>query len=180
MKYLLTVTLWLSSFIGVYAQNDSGASKSIRQVLAKDGIVYMDSVGKQIIAVMRQKLQPDTLRFFNLVEKREDKLVFSKKEKAHIQHELDKMGHYKWSDGLLENSKAMATDTINKGWPYLNKRGIVIVYDFSVPIFLRGDTLCVSYIGYSCGWLCGISRFDIYKLRDGKWMKLANLFTIQS
>lgn len=106
-----------------------------------------------------------------------DSLVITAEERLYINTQIGKMKDSVWGNNDFLSFRLITTDTVNailadrkRGWTEMYKRGINRFYVFSVPIFIRNDTYCFFYYGYSCGWRCGQGRFAIYRKEKGKWM----------
>jgi len=181
MKYILSLSLVCLCLLGK-AQNDSKDVKFINSVLDTTILFrakgfYSDKISYHQIDEMRESLNKDTLFSNNWPKREVTYLVFSTEERAHINREIDKFINFKWRDGLVPQLKMISADTIKsifadrlKSWRYFyNKYGLYI-HEFTKPIFLRNNTICIFYKQFVCGDLCGFGTFDVYLLKEGKWV----------
>ncbi|MDB5159272.1 MAG: hypothetical protein JWR50_3979 [Mucilaginibacter sp.] len=149
-----------------------------------DSILYTDRAGNKKI-VLRQPIglsaDKDNSRYTNI---KKDSLVLSDKEVSYVLSELEKMRNYKWSDGLLPDSKVIPIDTITKiskafrekAWGHFNEMGIYGILTISRPVFLRNDTICLFYFSENCGPDCAGGHFTVYKKVKGYWAQWIELY----
>jgi len=175
MKHLIFIIL-ITFFINtVEAQNEKASYKFVRNVITSEKnekIIYSDSITSDIINQIKDALfNPQHKSGFNL----------NTKEKRYVKSELNKMKKFVWSDSLFKNSILIKQDSINyafgksnksriDGWGYFNTHFGPGYYDFSKPIFIRNNTICIFYRGYHCGWLCGEGYVGIYVRKGNKWV----------
>jgi hypothetical protein len=175
MKYLICFLLVALFTNSVNAQNDQASNNFIRKVIIPrndEKIIYCDSVNSYAIDEIKRAL-------FNA--KYKTGFVLSKKEKVHVRSELKKMKGYVWQDSLMQNCTLIKKDSINyafgksnksliDGWGYFHDHFGEGYYDFSKPIFIRNNTVCIFYKGHHCGWLCGDGVVAVYIKRGNKWI----------
>ena len=46
-----------------------------------------------------------------------------------------------------------------------------IVFAFTMPVYIRNKSICVSYISYRCGNSCGYDELSFYKKTNDEWTK---------
>lgn len=142
--------------------------------------VYADGLNSSRIAYIKKELvDQDTLIDLDC---RKNKVILSKKEKEYIAQEFDKMRTRVWPNNLLSNSIIISRDTISAVY----KKPISAQFDFfskyphgysffSIPIFLRNDTLCIFYCGYNCAHSCFDDHLLIFRKEGELWMELISL-----
>lgn len=121
--------------------------------------------------------KPFAFEYFGCLDQfLDDSAFYSKEELAFIMKSI-KTSPVKWSNGLLGSVNVISKDTIDaifkdksKGWNYFNKHFGQSYHIFSVPIFLRNDSLCLFYSSTHCGYECGDGHFILYKRENGKWV----------
>lgn len=117
-----------------------------------------------------------------------DKAYFSlsEKEKDTIMKELDQMYWKTWEKKLLKNSNMLERKFIDYafcnvfGQLYFFEKHPNGFYEFTKPIFLRNDTICIFYCGLNCGTLCSDDRLMIFKKEKGEWIEWLTVFRIIS
>jgi len=180
MKYALSILSCVLCLV-CKAQNDPKDVKFINSVLdtqffhAKS--FYTDSISKSQIAGIKTQLNRDTIFDNNWLTSEIKFIILSKEEKKYINSELDKFKDFTWRQGLVPQFKIIRTDTVNaifndrrRGWAYFHTKYGLYIHNFTKPIFLRNNTVCIFYKQYTCDYLCGFGTLDIYILKGGKWV----------
>ena len=75
--------------------------------------------------------------------------------------------------------KAIFKDSY-KGWTYFSLHYGTRLYTISKPIFLKNNTYCLFYHGYTCGILCGSGKISLYKLELNKWIEVRSYWDWES
>ena len=85
----------------------------------------------------------------------------------------------RWRDGWFKQLKVISRDTVSsifetkaKGWDYFLKAVGRGYRNFSMPIFLRNDSLCIFYSDVYCGDRCEDGNIHLYKKEDGIWIQI--------
>ena len=191
MKYFIAIIITATFLNKLEAQNDPASVKFIRSVVTdNEKILYIDSLQRYALTEMRKTLSSDTL--YDDPEEREHIItIFTKEEGVYIRHAIDSIKNFTWSKKLFEKSQLIPTDTVNKifshnndlpvdGWSYFYTYFGKGFHEFSRPIFLRGQTMCLFYSAYHCGWLCAEGDFAIYIREGNKWVKKYVLYSWMS
>lgn len=181
----LLLLLLLISVPGLHAYSQDLASKAfLTNFFAKSTrLVYMDKLGDYEIKRMEKALSKDTLYnvFDTDLKEPISRLVLTKEERSHIQHELAQQATLIWPNQLVEHGERLteaAIDSIERtrGWLYFNEHYGARLYTFSNPIFIRNRSLCIFYAGYTCGSRCGEGKLMIYKKQNDTWVPWMELY----
>ena len=123
--------------------------------------------------------KPFAFEYFGCLDPFLDDSAFYTKAEIDFIMKSIKTSSIKWSNGLLGSVKVTSRDSIDvifkdksKGWNCFYKHFGQSYHTFSVPIFLRNDTLCLFYSATHCGYECGDGHFILYKRENGKWVEL--------
>ncbi len=164
-------------------------NRNVFYSIRNDSVTYIDSLGKRMIIAKSATYRLNTLNKWRLEGIVSDSIVITDQERVYINSEIDKMqpGHL-WGKGFLGDAERVSDPAIKKitsntkgdPWHELRGKGFDKSYYFSVPIYLRNDTYCLFYYGYSCGWRCGYGEVAIYKQVNGKWTHWSKLTSWQS
>lgn len=103
--------------------------------------------------------------------------IFTKADVTFLKYQLKKCSHFKWKDGTLYGATIIAEERIEKmfergtdGWQQFYKNyGNTGFHKYSVPLFSVDKSLCIVYMGFHCGGLCGEGSTRIYKKKHGYW-----------
>ncbi|HTE01988.1 MAG TPA: hypothetical protein VK668_22020 [Mucilaginibacter sp.] len=178
MKPVSLLFLFIIFTHSLKAQENEAARQFIREVIKVKHVVYVDSAG-DAGDEMRKILDRDTI---HTLMQDDSTFVITKKERAHINKELNTMRSFAWKAGLLDSSILISEDTLKKvfskkngspsaNWKYFHTHYGDGYYYFSKPIFLRNNTICIFRFGYWCDWtLCGHGHLAIYEKKGGKWV----------
>jgi hypothetical protein len=91
-------------------------------------------------------------------------LTFSKQEKVAIKKNFNQP-----NKSWLTNSHNNILIT-NQPDSFANKI-FYTLYNFTEPLFLKNNTICIFYQDYACGNLCGGGNLSIYIKANGKWKR---------
>ena len=126
--------------------------------------ILLDSVTSEII-------EPD----FSIYNSIEDSVDFTADERAQIAGEIKHPRITVWTNDWVPDARIIPKQEINEifkdggiegGWNAFYNRYGESFSDYSMPIFLRDNTLCLFYSGNHCGGLCGYGALVLYR-RDG-------------
>jgi hypothetical protein len=120
-------------------------------------------------------------------------ITLTRQEKKYISQQLDKFCKSYWKENLFPGSRLISEENL---WPYfknvyqeysenlsnpnnsaIDKSNLLKnyqqpgVFEFSAPIFLRNNSLCLIYLRSLCGNPCGYGELSIYRLENGNWNK---------
>lgn len=139
----------------------------------QNGIFYeTESLGKTI----ENPSTGEITLFVKLV----DSLILSDEEKKVILNQL-KISK-SWDENLLENS--IRVENLSDGYRMIkrikNSGSIEInyVFSFSVPIFLRENTICMLALTSLCGDDCGKTDISFYKRINNVWKKWISFYGV--
>ena len=122
----------------------------------------------QLIESIEKPVVHHTIRFLNDSLKSQT-IKFTAEEKLLIKSQIEMPGK-KWLTKVFEELPVTTRlDTIYTKRDYL-------ILNFSRPVFLRDNSLCVFYQSYSCGGLCGHGQFGLYRKFKGKWVQVSTFF----
>lgn len=188
MKYIILLFI-VMFFAGVSRAQVSPADIQFVRANVTDRnkkVLYTDSISSFTLSEMRKALDADTL--YNDPEIKKGLItVFTKPEKLYIRTELDSMRHFAWGKGVFAKSRLIPADTISHifgkksnitgdGWQYFYTWFGKGFHEFSKPIFLRNNTMCIFYSSYHCGWLCADGNLSIYVKEGDKWVLKGMLY----
>lgn len=147
-------------------------------------LVYRDRLDTYQIDCIKSALKRDTLYGVDaIVYDSSMVLILSPQERAYINQALTELAGTQWGGDLFtygkvvskDSSDAIFNDPKRRGWSYFNQYYGASLYEFSNPIFIRDNTLCIFYSGYSCAYECGEGSLAIFKQERGHrslWLKL--------
>ncbi len=164
--------------LNAYSQNSANDVNFIRIITNLKGIVYKEAISKHQLEIIKECLTADTIvDGGNQFRKNKltplNSLILTPAERSFVVSALDSMINHKWKDGLLSGGAVinrqnhLAANEKMTRKPSISYR----IYEFSKPLFLRSNTMCIFYSGYSCGSECGRGKLTIYVKQYGKWIK---------
>jgi len=192
MHFIMLLLLMGIPFDAISRQDGMGIAKTsnLDLVIPQDSLSLVD---RDKIHSFIKQIHPSALAVSNfiLVDKPfafesfgcldpflDDSAFYTKAELDFIMKSI-KTSSIKWSNGLLGSVNVISKDTIDaifkdksKGWNYFYKHFGQSYYIFSLPIFLRNDTLCLFYSSTHCGYECGDGHFKLYEKEYGKWIEV--------
>lgn len=150
-------------------------------------VYYADKIHEPMLNEIKKELQKEINWDYreNQPIKR-NSLILTSNERDTIIQELNLMKEKRWDKKILENGKILKRETIE--YMFCNIYGQLEFfrkhpygfYEFTQPIFLRNDSICIFYCGLSCGTLCSDDRLMIFKKEEGKWKEWITVFRIIS
>lgn len=169
-RFILSFLIICFAMMSVHSQ-DIESKDFINNYFGKSAkLVYAEKVGEYAIESMKDALMQDTL--YALDPKRREpnrRLILTQQERSYIQNQLQMQLKEVWTNDLFEKGTMVTTSELGSvysdrgdGWPRL--------YRFSRPIFIRGQSLCIFYSGYSCGSRCGQWQWMVFEKKDGNWV----------
>jgi hypothetical protein len=169
MKHIITLmTFFISVFCFAQAKHDSLIIEVVRQIVKPpdkgEVLLYSNSLSSEFSQYCKRKLNRRSYIFFEDGDAG-DTLVLTKKEKDYIIRKLDSVQNYSWKEEVFPNSKIVVQDTL---WDYLLKNHKAVVHQFSKPIFIRDNSICLIYYMIFKG-AGGPSYFGFYKKKNGIW-----------
>ena len=177
MKHLLSVILIFVS-IQSFGQGHHEQEFVKWYFKGKEPLFYTNVPSQVIVKEIIKQLSFDTLYSkIGYIEKIQDSLILTKKERTHIITLLSvsklniNYGNVLLGSTLIERNiiDTYLRDRVD-GWQELFEkykcRGF---YSFSTPILLRNNSICIFYSDYSCPSTCGEGALTIYKKEKGGW-----------
>jgi hypothetical protein len=143
-------------------------------------LVYTDRLNTYYIDGIKSALSKDTLYGHDSSEI----LIVTPQERIHIGQALTKLTSNQWSSSLFKYGRLISQDTVraifkdreHRGWQYFKQHYGAELHEFSNPIFIRDNTLCIFYSGYSCGYECGEGELAIFKKQKEDWVLWMKLY----
>lgn len=178
------IILWLCYFNG-YSQTQTSISFIQKQFGVNTKLVYMDGLDIYHVNNIKGALSEDTLRgTLGIAYEPSKVLILSPEERMYIDQALAKLANTRWDSSLFkygkliskDEVKAIFTDRKDQGWQYFKQHYGTELHEFSSPIFIRDNTLCVFYSGYSCDYECGGGTLAIFKKEKGDWALWMTLY----
>ena len=193
LGFLIYISIQVSSVYETYGQfNQSDTTillRAFRQVTSQKQIVYVDTVGPN--SYLQEKLQEALKKYSITDKKRGHSIALTERE---INYLLLQLGQETiWYDNLFFNSKRIDSDSLlsvekkmyTERIEFLNqailqkdtvkikdlKQNISYVFEFTKPIYIRDNTICLISFYAICGLDCGQSEASFYKKEKGEWTK---------
>ena len=135
-----------------------------------DTIVYATNIPSTNIKYLKQKF---ISKANNLHSYDGDSLILTKQEKSYILNQLEKLKKYKWSNSLFTKSKSVTGEQV---WNGLAKDMFWEVHEFSKPIFIRDNSVCLVYYMHFFG-VGGPSYFGFFKEQNGQWKEWISIYS---
>lgn len=169
MKFIILV---YCLFIGAnsYSQSTKNSTIVLQKFFAdKFPITYSDTIHQYDLKYLKQVLADDILYNSSLSGQKDNirQLILTKNEKKYLLKKVDEQQGFVWPDNLFQNVRKDSSDKKNLTSNF--KKFFQPIYNFSKPIFIRNDSICIFYYGYYCGGECGQGSVEIYHKIDGKW-----------
>ncbi|HUS02880.1 MAG TPA: hypothetical protein VMY77_14180 [Chitinophagaceae bacterium] len=178
MKILFTISILFTHlhFLGqttiIVNENEV-----IRQILRPEinkheEIVYTHRLNKGVLEYDTKEFIKTSTRFFN---KKGDTLILSKSEKKYIITQLRIIKDHVWKDSLFNFSHRIPEDSTAS---YLKANKARELYQFSKPIFIRNNSICLIYMmRLCCGGIYGPTHLGFYKIQNGFWKNWITVFS---
>ena len=182
MKYYIPAYIILLLLFAnvLLAQDYEKDKKFINEVVSHEGkMIVFDCLPPSQIQEIKDDFNSDTIQISA------DTLILTNAELKYIHDQLNKMDRPYLKSDLFDSTQIVSPSSIHRlfkkgigeGWEAFYKRySPKGYYVFSKPIFLRNDSLCIFYYGYSCGGLCGSGGLYIYKKTGSDWKPWLELF----
>lgn len=187
MNRIMLIIILSLVYKSVSAQKNVQSINFIKQIITeKDSIFYFDHLDNAYFKEIKKVLEHDTLvdaGYFLAPANPPTTLILGKNEKVFIQKKLKKMEGFFWEPRLFDKSKLLSASQFlqfnnlqRHNMEYRYKK----MYSFSMPIFLRHNTICIFYSSYFCGMECGEGDLFVYLKEHGKWKRRIFLYGWQS
>ena len=177
MKYVI-ITLILSIFTSnLLGQdvNENDVIKVIRDILSKDTseIIYTHFLNPGVVDYNKEVFIKSGRKIYS---KNSDTIFLTKSEQRYIIAQFTSIKYHVWKDKIIEKSKRIYEDSIRS---YLRNNFSINVYEFSKPIFIRKNTICLVYImRLCCGDIYGPTHLGFYRKNKlniwEKWITVAS------
>lgn len=188
MKHLLTALILLVSQVSGLAQTrPSRLEKAFinqavaewHRIPAKKRINYIDHLYSFTVSSLLNDVKDTIYHKLGNLDRlaSSDTLVLSAEELKYAKRTIKEMDEKIWDRKLFGRWEELDADELLKmtrsrwGWEKYYKKYSTGYYSFSKPIFLRDNSICIFYIGYSCGEFCHEADLSVYKTENGKWKK---------
>ncbi|MBL0140136.1 MAG: hypothetical protein IPP86_16680 [Bacteroidetes bacterium] len=193
LVFLICLSIQVSSVCETYGQfnqNDTTILlKAFRQITSQRQIVYVDTVGPN--SYVQEKLQEAFKKDTIIDKRRGNSITLTESEMNHIISQLGK--ETIWYDNLFFNCKRIDSDSLlsvakqmyaervqslneailKKDTARIKdlKQNYSYVFEFTKPIYIRDNTICLISFNAMCGLDCGQSETSFYKKDEGEWTK---------
>jgi|GEM_PF-5672574 len=144
--------------------------------LIKEALAEVSSPHKYTAATYRI---PKYTRIF-FPETVSGEVSFSKSERAMILKWLYAKHSIDWTPALVGNARLINRVEVDSLMHDQNKLLNAFpngIFEFSQPLFLRNNTICLFYWGHSCFIACGYGHTRVYIKTASGWWPLATIFS---
>jgi hypothetical protein len=179
LTFLSSIFIFTFSIQGQDSSQLQIIEKFIRQKQDTAQIFYYDSVARSYrVQDIKHRLSRDKFRFV-ADDSLSISLKLTKAERKLLFRQLDSMHTLTWGANLFANSRKVTSDSSSIYWKMMaeaNKVGWkpktgMQIWEFTNPVCLRQNSICLVYILYICGGLCGHDELCFYKNINGTWHK---------
>jgi hypothetical protein len=179
-----------------YAQTNNDAiillEKIIRDMQSEGQIIYTDRINSDIIKKVETGLNQKII-YGITPETKQNSVELARYEKKHIISQIELYTLPYWTENLFSNSSLIReenltsyikkayqdySEKLNNPVSSTNDKLMLIknyrtpsVFEFSMPIYLRDNTLCFVFMSSRCGAPCGYNEFAFYKRENNTWKK---------
>jgi hypothetical protein len=132
---------------------------------SKNAFVASDLDSFTINHMIESFNEPATLHRIKFLKDslKSETIVFTAEEKLLIKGQIEMRG----KDWLKRNFENV---TITTRPDTIYTKAAYELFNFTRPVFLRDNSICVFYQQNSCGALCGYGRLGLYRKLSGKWI----------
>jgi len=195
MKQIVLLALLAIAFKNLSAQTLNNQSKNFlidffkeQSSLTKQTVLYVKAIDQYQKDELKQAISRiDTLLRWIRVEngvKIIDSVILTQNEINFILSELENQTDTSlWNDIKIPSLTFISRDTVNaifkdrnREWNYFHQKVGRSISSFTIPIFLRNDSLCFFYDDMRCGGLCGEGIFAIYKRENNRWVRWITIY----
>ncbi|HIA11202.1 MAG TPA: hypothetical protein EYN69_03905 [Flavobacteriales bacterium] len=185
MRTLWTIGLAfiLTSAFGQSNTEDTILLRDLYKRITPNNLTYIrESAGRES---MKKRLLDKSYRKF--IDSTWENLQLTDQEYEYLLDQIELNKDFVWKDSLLANSQYIPKDSI---WTYLHnerrkwyeiykqnpatenlKRERPWVFQFSRPIYLRDNQLCLLYYVALCGKVSGHYQIAFYKKEEDAWIE---------
>lgn len=168
----------------VSGQNSPNPTKIIEDIIMQTQdtthVYYYDSVATSyLVNHIKNKLSERTINDNWKGSTTINSITLTKAERKYIFKQLDSLHKLVWDENLFTNSTRVSRDSsfgakvfkeienANRlGWkPKSGKQ----IWEFTNPIFIRDNSICLLFTLYICGGSCGRDKLCFYKNVNGTW-----------
>ncbi len=184
-----TLIILCSCCFNGYSQTQNSISFIQKHFGVNTKLVYMDRLDIYHVNNIKGALSKDTLcGTLGITYESPKILILSPQERTYIDQALAKLASTRWDSSLFkygkliskDEVKAIFTDRKQQGWQYFKQHYGTELHEFSSPIFIRDNTLCVFYSGHSCDYECGEGALAIFKKEKEDWVLWMTLYVWMS
>jgi hypothetical protein len=186
----------------LFGQIDSSSKAFIYEILSRepgsDTLTYTDRIDTRHNQIFFKTLNNSKIFGYEIGTKKKVELTLSSTDRRKLANAVNSAARLKWDDSLFDNSRIISVDSL---WQYISRRNREVselirtdlatgdnmrhanakrvsycsVFQFSKPIFLKGQAIVIFYFRRLCGGECGIEDLSVYKLKEGvyrRWLLL--------
>ena len=185
MKRILIIPTLLLFNFAVSGQDIPNPTAIIETIIrAKQDtahILYYDSVATSYrVDDIKTNLAKRTIKSLWKDSTANNSITLTKAEQKYIFNQLDSLRNLVWTTNLFTNSTRVSHDSLGTivfkeiekanrlGWKAKSGKQI---WEFTNPIFLRQNSICLLFTLYICGGLCGRDELCFYENINGNWKK---------
>ncbi|MBC3787064.1 hypothetical protein [Spirosoma utsteinense] len=152
-------------------------------------LIYRDRLDSHQLDAMKSALNKDTLYGLRGIAYDSSQiLILSPQERTYIDQALVKLAGIRWDRDLFKYGHVMSEDSLeaifmgpkHRGWSYFRQHYGTSLQEFSNPIFIRDNTVCIFYSGHTCDYECGEGSLSIFRQENGNWHLWMKLYTWMS
>ncbi len=196
MKFYNTFILFFLFQISSFAQSETDDVKFLESLIRKthpEGqIVYTDRLNIEHLNRALQYLRKSVITGITN-ETKMNSIVLSKQEKKLLFQKLNEFTYPFWTENLFSNSIMIKDENIS-GYikkiyreysesfvdptnsaadksNIINSYSRPSIFEFSLPVYLRENTIFVVFHSYYCGSPCGFDELSLYKLENKTYKK---------
>jgi hypothetical protein len=194
MKFLLIA--FLLAVQTSYSQVEPSAISFIENLIRKDQpagqIFYTDKINPTYLLKIKTHLSKKYISGENN-ETKQNTIVLTRQEKKYLWEQFESFNKPYWTENLFSNSRLVKADSLmafirkansdyseslnnpnNSGYDKANMMKNYQrpnVFQFSKPVYLRNNSICLIFLSYSCGDPCGRDELCFYKKEKDNWTK---------
>ena len=144
-------------------------------------IFYYDSVATSYrVDDIKTNLAKKTFKCLWKDSTANNSISLTKAEQKYIFNQLDSLHNLVWTANLFTNSTRVSHDSLGTiVFNEIEKANRLVwtaksgkqIWEFTNPIFLRQNSICLLFTLYICGGECGRDELCFYKNINGNWKK---------
>lgn len=180
-----TLIILCSCCLNGYSQAQDSISFIQKHFGVTAKIVYTDKLATYHVNNIKSALSTDTLYgTLGIIYDSSKILILSPQERTHIDQALARLASIQWDSSLFKYGKLISKDAVKaifkdpkyQGWQYFKQHYGAELHEFSNPIFIRDNALCIFYSGHTCDYECGGGTLAIFKKEKEDWVLWMTLY----